>query len=329
MDRRQFFLFAAVVGSDSAAAAVELVAHRAKTRPGCLEGIPGAPNYQYRPRSETVFSGSQRGLLFAVPLRDTADRLRDWQSLRTRLPVNNLPMPVVSLPAGAAGDSPATAAGPRPLEGEWTVATVEEVPPPSPEMELTGPNRSPPRGFPGLGRPGLFRPGGPLVAPRAAAGAAPAPSTPPMPSTDGQAASKLPVRLYQLNRVSLAIDHCQVSEVALLLRADAFWSLSLRADQNRRSTAADETGYNPRLHLKRNEFHLRLRCLGGLGTATNPTSQSAAQPAVAIIEPEPFWVERGQPKFHQTTGQALSNHRALSSLDVALIDRVEIEFFYR
>jgi hypothetical protein len=144
-----------------------------------------------------------------------------------------------------------------------------------------------------------------------------------------QAAAKLPGRLYQLNRGQLAVEHCRVAEVALLIRGDAFWTLSLRADQNRQDVSPDEAGYNPRLHLKRNEFHLRLRCLGGLATATNPTSQAAAQPAIAMIEPEPFWVERGQPKFHQATGYARSGDQWLNSLDVALIDRVEIEFFFR
>ncbi|MFM7070993.1 MAG: hypothetical protein ACKO38_04255 [Planctomycetota bacterium] len=323
MDRRRFVLIASFVGSGSAAGAFELTAHRARTRPGCLEGIPGAPNYQYRPRSESVFSGSQRGVLFAVPLRDTADQLERLKSLRVRLPVNSLPAPVTGTPAG---ETPVASVYDSSLEGEWTVGTAEEVP----AGIIVRPDLVLPGGLPGTVRPGARRSGGTSSTPRSPTrpnGAAQNSATH-QPSAV-QAAAKLPVRLYQLNRVSLAVDHCQVSEIALLVRADAFWSLSLRADQNRRSATADEAGYNPRLHLKRNEFHLRLRCLGGLATATNPTSQAAAQPAIAMIEPEPFWVERGQPKFHQATGYARSGDQWLNSLDVALIDRVEIEFFFR
>jgi hypothetical protein len=222
-------------------------------------------------------------------------------------------------------------AGGEIADGEWPVGTAEELPVPWPSPELEGPQNA------ALRRPiqqsdRRFAAGDAFAQfppPRKAQrdfGAAPNVSNAP---NAFAAAAKPATRLYQLHRGSLAVDHCQVSEIALLLRADAVWSLSLRADQNRRADTPAEARYNPQLHLKRNEFQVRLRCLGGLDTAKGPTSQAAGQPVLAIIDPEPFWVERGQPKFHRMTGYVRSGDQRIDSLDIALIDRVEIEFFYR
>lgn len=331
MDRRRFVLLAAIVGSGSVAGAVELAANRARTRPGCLEGIPGSFNYQYRPRSESVFSGSQRGVLFAVPVRDTADQLRERGSLLAVFKKRPLASAVEGSPATPPATSPTPMAGGQIPEGEWTVGTAEELPAQQPSPTFEGPrNAAPRRLFQRTDRPLAMVGSDPEPVPPGKAqrdfGAAPNVSNAPNASA---AVAKPATRLYQLHRGSLAVDHCQVSEIALLLRADAIWSLSLRADQNRRADAPDEARYNPQLHLKRNEFHVRLRCLGGLDTANGPTSQAAGQPILAIIEPEPFWVERGQPKFHRMTGFVRSGDQQLDSLDIALIDRVEIEFFYR
>ena len=39
---------------------------------------------------------------------------------------------------------------------------------------------------------------------------------------------------YQMSQAELRVDHCAISRVALVIRTDGFWKLSLRADQNRR-----------------------------------------------------------------------------------------------
>lgn len=135
------------------------------------------------------------------------------------------------------------------------------------------------------------------------------------------------IKLFQLDRSRLRINHCSISDVALQLDDQGHWVLSLRADQNPLPKGRDpqsriETRYNPRLHLKRNEFVVRLRCLGFVQESR--AEIHAGRPVLAEINPEPFWVENGQPKYLRVTDCADELRWNLH-----LIDRVEVEFFYR
>lgn len=132
------------------------------------------------------------------------------------------------------------------------------------------------------------------------------------------------IELYQLDQARLQIDQCEISEVALQLHDDGRWILSLRADQNRRPDEAEAADYNPRLHVKRNQFTVRLRCLGAFQNAPAEGALAAGKPVLTALDPEPFWVENGHPRHVRAAG-----HCGLVQEHFADIDRVEIEFFYR
>lgn len=131
------------------------------------------------------------------------------------------------------------------------------------------------------------------------------------------------VDLYQLDRPRLKIDHCEISEVALQLRDDGIWILSLRADQNRRPAEGEPVEYNPRLHIKRNQFVIRLRCLGAFQNEPAETTMAVGKPVLADLHTTQFWVQNGQPRYIRTGYRNLWVKEHFEE-----IDRVEVEFFY-
>ncbi len=135
---------------------------------------------------------------------------------------------------------------------------------------------------------------------------------------------KTVIDLYQLDRPNLQIEHCQISQVALQLHDDGQWVLSLRADQNRRPDEGQPAAFNPDLHIKRNQFFVRLRCLGNFQNEPANASLAAGKPVLVELNPSEFWVENGQPKYVRTGGFNLLVKDYFDD-----VDRVEIEFFYR
>lgn len=131
------------------------------------------------------------------------------------------------------------------------------------------------------------------------------------------------VELYQLDRSRLQIDHCEISEVALQLYSDGRWILSLRADQNRRPDEGEPQEFNPRSHIKRNQFVVRLRCLGAFQDEPTGGAMAVGRPVLADLQPLPFWVENGRP-YYLHTGDC--DGWVAEHFDE--IDRVEIEFYY-
>ena len=132
------------------------------------------------------------------------------------------------------------------------------------------------------------------------------------------------VDLYQLDRDKLLIDQCEISQVALQLHDNGHWVLSLRADQNRRPAPDQQAVFNPRLHIKRNQFVVRLRCLGDAAVKSGATLPASGKPVLVELNPAEFWVENGQPRYVRTGGNC-----TLVRDYFVDIDRVEIEFFYR
>lgn len=135
------------------------------------------------------------------------------------------------------------------------------------------------------------------------------------------------IRLYQLDRPGLQIDHCAISRVALQLHDDGIWVLSLRADQNRQDepAAAPPPGEQRKAtaHIKRNQFVVKLRCYGRYEVKEAEPEASTGKPVLVQIEPERFWVQRGEPRHFVGSGKQEDLTRYFD-----LIDRVEIEFFY-
>ena len=134
------------------------------------------------------------------------------------------------------------------------------------------------------------------------------------------------LRVFQMDRTRLAIDHCMVSDVAVQLHREGCWVLSLRADQNPRlpNDIDEQFVYRPRLHLKRNEFHLRLRCYGLYNTIPAPRGLQAGRPMMADLHPVSFWVQRMEPRHLRV---ACCDRRLRGSFD--RIAKMEVEFFYR
>ncbi|MDP7019604.1 MAG: hypothetical protein QGG36_27655 [Pirellulaceae bacterium] len=131
------------------------------------------------------------------------------------------------------------------------------------------------------------------------------------------------VTVFQLDQARIQIDHCRISSVALQLLDDGQWVLNLRAEQN--PPVEDETStYRPRLHLKRNQFVIRLRALPVGERSGEAAVRGVGRPVLAAIEPPPFWVEREQPKSVRLTGRDNDVWRVFD-----MIDRVEFEFYYR
>ena len=131
-------------------------------------------------------------------------------------------------------------------------------------------------------------------------------------------------KLFQWRQNSMKIDHCEVSNMALQLNRNGDWILSLRGDQNRVS-ADDPNRFNPTLHIKRNQFTVKLRCFGNASMATtDPDFAAAGKPIMAEIDPKPFWVENREPRYVVASG---NNGWVKTHFD--FIDRVELEFFYK
>jgi hypothetical protein len=79
---------------------------------------------------------------------------------------------------------------------------------------------------------------------------------------------------------------------------------------------AVETNY-----LKRNQFYIRVRCYGNFAL---DEKQAAGKPVLFEIVPAPFWVQRGQPYDFWTR-----QPQTLVRQYFDLIDRIEVEFYYR
>lgn len=133
-----------------------------------------------------------------------------------------------------------------------------------------------------------------------------------------------PSKLYLLDLSQLEIDHCAVSQVALQIQEDGTWVLSLRGDQNRSPEPGEPAPYNPRLHIERNEFVVRLRCLGNFGTTPSELAVTVGKPVLADLGPVTFWVENGEPRYLRH-----ADYDATIEKYYPMIDRVELEFFYR
>lgn len=131
------------------------------------------------------------------------------------------------------------------------------------------------------------------------------------------------IDLYQLDQAGLQINHCEVSQVAIQLYDDGQWVLSLRADQNRRPEEDELAEYNPRLHVKRNKFVIRMRCLGAFQHPPMEGVPTTGKPVVVDLNPCSFWVENGQPRYVRHHGFDPLVHEHFDD-----VDRVEIEFFY-
>jgi hypothetical protein len=301
-DRTLTLLVLGLLLSITGDAAAQL--HRHTTRPLTLPGIPGG-NYVYRPRSPTTTSVSRIGVLVKPELQ-TANELIE----KLREQSGGVVKPLSQPPAAKQGETQEIIDDPPPL---LKLFSGDPLP-----FHIPGEFESvvPVRWFPHLGihpspsahEPACDSTGGERI--RSA--------------TDSRkhvAERPGEFQLFQLETARLQIDHCQISGVALQLFTNGDWVLSLRADQNRRD---EINGFSPTMHIKRNQFFVRLRCLGQFAEAAGENSRDTGKPVLAVIQPNAFWGENGQPRYLREEG----NQKEIAK-HLELIDRVEVEFFYR
>jgi hypothetical protein len=152
------------------------------------------------------------------------------------------------------------------------------------------------------------------------------------------------VKVFQLARRTMQLDHCSLSRVALVLEENGDWTLSLRADQNPWMTGPDREVSTPtqlrgpvsaleppiperRLHtegLKRNQFFVKVRFYGAYPVREEVPGLAPGKPVLFELPTAAFWVQRGYPYNFWARGNLF-----LASRHFDLIDRVEVEFSYR
>lgn len=292
---RTFFLAAGMSLLAVAAAPLLLPAQRIhRSRPRQLDGIP-AHNYQWQSRSRSVQS-TARGLLLESDLAERARALlqarESARQLAAAARLADAADPENAGEAGAAVDVAASGAGVAFSAADAnrpTTPQVDDLPPVRPGQQVANALQ--------------------LRALQAMAGFKP----------DDK------IRVFQLDRARLAVDHCMVSNVAVQLHRRGCWVLSLRADQNPLPVDGLVVPYEPQFYLKRNQFHIRMRCYGMYsGGVDLPPTLQPGRPLLVDLHPTQFWVERGEPRHVRIT---CCDHRLTRYFDQ--IDRMEIEFFYR
>jgi hypothetical protein len=143
------------------------------------------------------------------------------------------------------------------------------------------------------------------------------------------------VRYFQLEQSQLKVDHCSLPRFVLVLHEDGYWTLSLRADQNPETegqpfNAVTAPGVplsdtiKQTTQLKRNLFSVRVLCHTGFPLDENLPQTGTGKPVLFEVRPEPFWVQRGQPRdvWIKQAQEDVSKY-------FDLIDRVQVEFSYR
>ncbi len=134
--------------------------------------------------------------------------------------------------------------------------------------------------------------------------------------------------IYQLDKAKLTIDHCSISRTMLQIHDNGVWVMSLRGDQN----PPEEDGTQPATtdggkytaHLKRNQFVVKVRCYGAYQRKESSGEATAARPMLFEIEPITFWVQKGRPYTLRREGMIRCQPELLK-----MVDRVELEFYYR
>lgn len=147
---------------------------------------------------------------------------------------------------------------------------------------------------------------------------------------------------FKLVQASLVNGHCSISNVALTIRDDGYWSLGLQADQNpivpqSNPPLVAASPAPPRIilrgatlpsrftaHIKRNQFIIRVRGYGAYPDLTDPATPSG-RPILFALQIPPFWVERELPlrplPFEGKNGLIAEYFKS--------VDRVEVELTYR
>jgi hypothetical protein len=147
----------------------------------------------------------------------------------------------------------------------------------------------------------------------------------------GVAQTTVKLRTFAMDKKDITIQHCSVSQLAFTFGADKSWVFNCRADQNPWFTKEPSRLPAPNVakllktetnHLLRNEFKVIVRCYGNF--MVKETNNTTGKPALVVIQPDPFMVQRGVPYVAHLQGSDPGFAQYYG-----LIDRVEFEFSYR
>lgn len=134
------------------------------------------------------------------------------------------------------------------------------------------------------------------------------------------------------SRSQLRVDHCRVSDIVVDIDNRGYWWATFLAEQNFPLEPEQGRRFRQRIHLKRNEFEVKIRLLSSGKASSREISNSdilsrepdAGRLIVAKIEPSKFWVQRERPRHMQYSG-----HCSQIFYDFDLITAAEFEFSYR
>jgi len=133
---------------------------------------------------------------------------------------------------------------------------------------------------------------------------------------------------FQWKQATVRIDHCSISAPSLRLGTNGSWVLNLQADQNPPSDDVAAPAATPEgrytAHLKRNQFVVTLRCYGPPNSEPTSADAPLGKPLLCVLGPTAFWVQRGRTQDVCKQGLSPCVEKYFN-----MIDRVEIEFYYR
>ena len=131
---------------------------------------------------------------------------------------------------------------------------------------------------------------------------------------------------YTWKEAELAVDHCSIKNMTLVLFPDGRWKVSLHAEQNPDNVASIETPTRKAkyiAHVKGNQFVVGLRCFGNYKVRESFAFRTSGKPVLYALRPPPFWVRKGEPFEYVFEGQDRQIERFFGH-----VDRVEIGFHY-
>lgn len=270
--------------------------HRGCTKPDCICGIPDQ-DYQYQPRSASITAVSRTAVLVKRSTLVAEQTINQAEELLQNRGPEPIPTPETMATARQQWPTRPEAGAPRTLDAISHRGPIEELPAPPPSRYF----------YESLPDGTLRRVPNLLMSPS--------------PQLEGHRPARL-IHVYQLYDPKLDIDFCSISRVVLQMHNNGQWVLSLRADQHQRELV--EQGYQPRLYVKRNQFVIRLRGYGNFAELPTAAAIQSGKPELVDLPEIKFWVQNGEPRFLRTTG-----HDDRIRQYFELLDRVELEFFYR
>lgn len=157
------------------------------------------------------------------------------------------------------------------------------------------------------------------------------PQTPRPQSEDPNLPPRGDIKTFQLAERTIKLNQCSLSNVAVMLQKDGWMTLSFRADQNPRPSTAPgsaiesvESTETLTSFIKRNEFFVSIRGNGDFSVDEPDPAKTPGKPVLFQHSVKPFWVQREKPYFFF---RRIKLPAAKEYYD--LIDRIEVEFYYR